>query len=587
MTQNQLAYQRNQEEARSNRAQEEHKRYELEETKRSNRKNEKLKDKDIKVKALGNLFKGLKVTSDINDPSWYNKNPQLVKDAASFQFSSPIGSYPDIPTKVSRFNPLLGENVYVQKSAVPGVMTLNYAHTIPDAHTMKNIADKYYAEVRRANSGGRNYESNDLMMYLISVSEAFGQLTHAARIYSIANTYKSKNFYYSKGYLLSLGLSEEVVKKLIKDLANYRAVLNTLITRVNSLAIPNSFPLFARKVWLNGTIFKDHEVTRSSNYMFAPYALLKFNESDHSDLVPEDLDFSSIDNYLNQLEEMVNRLFYSEDIGLMSGDIQKAFGDSLVSMDQITEDFHIEEQYSPEVLSQINAAIVVGKLDKNYSHIYTKTNNVSSYILQGNPTDESSNNGLRTTEYIRPLSSSSSLLFGMDVEDTIVNMYKDDVTPDDVMVATRLQCNYKTICKTLPVVVGDNTLYRAITNVATEVVSTCTVVQTIVDRNGLPSYRVIANLHDGTFAGDTDIFENGTRVDLGQSNDVGMIYLSQILPRFDWAPRFRLLSSYEMGSSDDIPIAYDNMDTANYMVLASDRLKTINIVAQMSLYNLV
>lgn len=60
-------------------------------------------------------------------------------------------------------------------------------------------------------------------------------------------------------------------------------------------------------------------------------------------------------------------LLASESIGIMSGDILKAFNTAaLIGLKDIDEDYHIEPTYSAEVLSQIDTAIMPGMLYPDY-----------------------------------------------------------------------------------------------------------------------------------------------------------------------------------------------------------------------------
>lgn len=352
-----------------------------------------------------------------NDPSWYNKDPQLVKDVASLPFGIPLGVPLDFVGGIQQ--------------SIPGVMVLDFVPTLgadPSGtfRTMNVAARNLYAYVRHANSGARNYEATDLMMYVLSVISANVVLAHAELVYSLALTAKSSNRYYPRGMLAALGYNPDDV---IGNLAQLRASINTFIEQINSFPIPGSMPMVARQIWMASTIWKDAEVKKSQEFLFNPVVYYTWNDTPNTNLVPRQFT-RSVAGIQTALNSIISGLLTDEDIGIISGDILKAYPENeLLRATSIPEDFHVEAVFSMEVLSQITNATIWG------------INTLDDFAIQ--------QEGLsiyQGSEYGAPSISvaviNNALTSGGEMgnigERFLFNMYKDAPTPDDAMVASRL-----------------------------------------------------------------------------------------------------------------------------------------------------
>lgn len=143
---------------------------------------------------------------------------------------------------------------------------------------------------------------------------------------------------------------------------------------------------------------------------------------------------------------LISRLITSEDVGIMSGDILKAYGaEAMFKTQAITPDFTMESTYSPEVLTQINTATLCGEFV--YAQAALGINQVTGesdpnagIIYQGGYNKE--------TKTFTPvqfkvsndvvLKDSSTTFSGPNLELGVLNLTKDSPTPDDNMVASRL-----------------------------------------------------------------------------------------------------------------------------------------------------
>lgn len=150
---------------------------------------------------------------------------------------------------------------------------------------------------------------------------------------------------------------------LQNHIADFRALINLFAQRLGAFYVPAVMPIIQRHLWLGLNIFKDHDLARSKLFIFRPEIYYVFNNAAGSlDGVKLPLSMKFTD-YRDAVNRIINALVSSEDIGIMSGDILKAYGASnMVQLPMIDENFAIEPIFSQEVLSQINGASLLGPI---------------------------------------------------------------------------------------------------------------------------------------------------------------------------------------------------------------------------------
>ena len=131
---------------------------------RPTKSGDKVQDGDT----IGPDPKGL---AQVNDVSWYSKNPALLESVGKLSFGNPLGATFNLS------NDQLTVDLADDEARVPGIAVIN---TVPgpgeghDFTSAANIAARnIYSFVRHANSGHSNYDSVDLMLYLLAMDEAY------------------------------------------------------------------------------------------------------------------------------------------------------------------------------------------------------------------------------------------------------------------------------------------------------------------------------------------------------------------------------------------------------------------------------
>lgn len=371
-----------------------------------------------------------------NDVSWYTKNEQLVRDAASIPYSYPLG----------------GEfGTYAAQRVLPGLMTLQLV-TGPGISDSENspvniAARDIYSYVRHKNSGHSNYDPNDLMSYLLAVDEAYMLYFNAVRAYGAMNLYNNENRYGPQRIVEGLGWD---YSDLNANLAQFRYAINAYTVKLNALCVPSKLPYFQRHAWLYSGIYSDSMQPKAQLYAFAPAITRVRNDAtghlecydlktaqpltDKTTIGISAMTQSTVADWIKISNLVINNLLSSEDIGIISGDILKAYGrETLITIPAINDDYRITPTYSPEILSQIENATVLGGV-ANANIIMDNAINAGTVLY--NP----------ICRVISPTFTGTApkpkVEFLIDeygpANLAMINMRMDNPTPGDTMVATRL-----------------------------------------------------------------------------------------------------------------------------------------------------
>lgn len=367
------------------------------------------------------------ITDIHNAPQWYFKDERLLADVASFSFNHPLGTrlhfnnYHVPTTTIQNYNGL---------STIPGVMSIRLGLTpgiATDAQSPVNLAaTNIYSFVRYKNSGASNYDAPDLMMYLLAMDSIYACWNWLQRIYGMASIYSQRNKYLPYAYMAANNVDLDDV---LSNLADFRAWLNIKANEVSAFCVPATMTYNVRHSWLFSNVFKDSDTSKAQQYMYTPAWFYKYDETGSSAggrLVPitavPDLSTNPTKYKVSDLEKMLNGMLeavnYSEDIGIMSGDILKAYGDSgLFKLSSVDPDYKVEAAHSSEVLWQI----------ENMQPLYLGTTEMSQFDIVQDP----------NTNFIK----FNPTLSNVDAPRNggYLNFHHQSVDPKDVIVATRLK----------------------------------------------------------------------------------------------------------------------------------------------------
>lgn len=395
--------------------------------------------------------------SQPNDWQWYARNAQLLKDSASYSYNYPVGNQ-------LNYGPIAGK--IANSFSVPGVMALYCAPAVGPANNENdpiNVASKkVYTFVRHANAGHVNYDSPDLMIYLIVMDSCYAYLAYLKRLYGLMSTTSVTNRYYPQAIVHACDANYLDLERHLSDLRTY---INTFAAKLGNLAIPNNMSYMARHSWMYSGYYVDTPNNdKAQTYIYVPESfyyfmkdkdgagmarLVEFNTMDYGSQVvtPEVGDWGNRNSpfpaghtfeQLRQFgDNMINPILAEEDFGIMSGDILKAYTTSgIVQPTGITDVYAVLPVYSEEVLNQINNATLTGRsFDPNATVGNNNANNVTqdstkSYLV-------SSYSAYRPEVNAVLVGKSGDTFMEVSGSKKLINFMSGPVEPADTMVASR------------------------------------------------------------------------------------------------------------------------------------------------------
>lgn len=366
-----------------------------------------------------------------NDANWYMNLDPIARDYASLPMSQALG--------LRAYNWERLTNDYYSTSGAGmimyGLMTISFIPTIGpnDSGSTAPInlaAQELYTLTRRANSGAKNYDKTDLMMVIMAMDSAYMLYEDMLRAYRVMSTFSSVNRYYPNGILQSLGYDPS----LTFNIAQFRGILDVFAYKLASINIPDQMDIIKRHSWMCSNIYLDDDTNKSQSYAFVPRTLYKWTEGvgdTPTHLSPRTIHQVgtqlSLADITNLIDEFMNPILGSEDVGVITGDMAKAFSEAGMIKIKPVEDYAaLVPVYSSEVLMQIrnvfsvpSVPTVVPGADMTISPVLSSTVK-GPYLQQKIACIPGADGGRRV--HCSPM----------------LNFVTEDATPENVMVATRL-----------------------------------------------------------------------------------------------------------------------------------------------------
>lgn len=309
-----------------------------------------------------------------NDVSWYNHIYSVSDPLSRVSYNIMTGSKYD-PLNKHAVSPYSGAGTWeVSADRIgvvdPGIMTLSVQTVLGDEHAANVAATQLYSLVRQANSGAKNYDKTDLMMMVMAMDNAYMVYEYLLRAFRVCKSWDYLNRYTPEIILASMGFSTEI----LSDLANFEALLNLFAYRLSAMCVPDQFDFIHRHSWLFSNIYEDENNGRSQMYILHPrkfYIWTEGADDEPTKLVahnlqdlytPATVGYAGIRN-MSQVQEIMDNvlspLFGSEDVGLMNGDLIKAFGDGGMIKINPADTTPLVPVHNDEVLEQIMNADVL------------------------------------------------------------------------------------------------------------------------------------------------------------------------------------------------------------------------------------
>lgn len=527
--------------------------------------------------------------SSDNDPQWYTPNGQMLKDVSSVPFYIRSG-YPLSPN---------GEKLYQTVGSagttfVPGIMAHYIIPTFGDAddavNPLNTAATAFFTSLRRATSGTSYYDKEDAMLYLLGVGNAYSYYSYIIRAYGTLSEFSSDNVYLPSALLHAMGIDYNDCRS---NISTFRTWINSFAYELQSIPIPNVLTYITRQVFLYESVYTDANSLKSQYSLYSPVGFYVYSEGTEENpagmlnfkplpcfkrtgsqapvvLGPNQSGLMKVSDLISYGESLLAPIQGSQDMSqYIASDIIKAYGSNVYSVSPIAETFRVTPVYNTEVLSQMENLYSYGLIDVNISLTQSIAVNDSrlvpnyNFYTMDSLSQSDSNVAVALYKYL-------------DEGSIIINSHKSNVTPEDVMVMTRLSGAYPNFEL---ITSGSGTIYTS-----ANYKSKCTPVtmgSEIVASTAIYFYSSARGVGQKVLTGLTYGTEDISYVDKATiSTELAAVVRDQLLATFDWHPPIRrwLLDS-TIQSPPAQAISGYIYDLDNYTTLSLDLLKQINRAA--------
>lgn len=283
----------------------------------------------------------------------------LAKDSANL-------NYPYIPgSKIFAAGGFTGN-----APSLPGILSFPVIPNIGGSQSLDSpinlAANMIYRKVRAANSGAKNYDANNLMIYIMSMDSVYSFHSWMCRLYGVLTWFSKYNRYTPEALVTAMGVD---YKSVNSNIANFKRYIDTFGMKANTLAIPSTIPFINNHLAMYAKLYMDQKSDRGQMYMFNPDGFYHYNENIESGTKIGTLTYTrlrqsttkllSLNEIINYGDSLLSDIMQSEDLLIMSGDIIKAYDGGIVLIPEISEDYSVIPVYDMDVLTAIHNAMCV------------------------------------------------------------------------------------------------------------------------------------------------------------------------------------------------------------------------------------
>nr|AVX53591.1 putative capsid [Marmot picobirnavirus] len=297
-----------------------------------------------------------------NNPEWYFAYPGLMDLATLIPHTWATG----VPIDLTGKSGFTGAADNLHTLTAPGLLALKLAPSVGNTATSTDpinlAAQSLYSWIRHDQTGSKNYESPDLMIYVLGMASVYSAIIWLQRIYGYALDFVQENRYMPIAYAAADGVNLDNIQE---NLADFQFGINYLIHKAASLHVPSTITYFNRHAMLYRDIYTEGSSIKDQQYMYCPIGFYKFglNSQGAGILNIEKLPGTSMtyDQLINYVDGLLQPILMDvEDAGTMSGDILRAFGESgLIKLQVIDNTYKVIPHFDIGVLEQFKNATIV------------------------------------------------------------------------------------------------------------------------------------------------------------------------------------------------------------------------------------
>lgn len=390
-----------------------------------------------------------------NSASWYIPNSQLAKDVASIPFGTAAG----LPLQYWTMDPTGQANDFNNSTNMSAILVFDLLHTMGHAKIntdpLNYAANQLFVAIQAANSRAPMNESPDLAIGTHCIAEVYSFYMFCVRAYGIMQNYDILDR--NTPFRLMEAMRFDYMD-LHSNLANFRTFINQMALKLATLYLPVGIDYVERRMFLYRDIYRDSNSRKAQYYLYNPIGFYKFVEGDpakpvsYAELITLSTYTNSeglltLDGLIQIADDLLTPLLGSQDIMNMAANYMKAFGESnIYTVNPISESFKVVPVYNAEVLSQMENAYIcpTPSIQFDYNCTITQDPNINhqslltKYQFTGKQIMPETSLGWKQRDWFDPIFSKIYNPFTFHPSYVPLNMHMDSVSPEAVLVATRL-----------------------------------------------------------------------------------------------------------------------------------------------------
>lgn len=389
-----------------------------------------------------------RVSSSLNDISWYSRNPNLLAAAGSFP-------YPYRPGMQTPLTSITGQTGSAQ-GVIPGILTINWVPSFGKSSAATDPASiagkEFYGRVRSAFSGSLDADAPDYIMYVGALDSLFAYIGYLKRLYRTLTTYTPENYNLPDAVLRAMYIRSPVDQnKLRSDKVKLWQGINELILKSRKFKCPAVMDLFNRHYWMSDHLYADAATPNSQFYLFNLMGVWKYTPLPEGTstnnaaglqmtLLPQfGTGGITVDDFVAFGNGLIEALDAWDDSYTISGYLGRAFeGTPSFTVAELLQDELLTAEFVPEVLSQIENSRCITPPGLGGRELITpiSTLQVRQSVLENavlsNPKIELTLSDLEISNY-------NAFVNNVGVISPMISIRSDAPSVADTVIASRLQ----------------------------------------------------------------------------------------------------------------------------------------------------
>nr|AVX53495.1 putative capsid [Marmot picobirnavirus] len=389
--------------------------------------------------------------SEVQHPSWYNKNGRLIQDNAKVPWSQIMGTSVVLNAK-GNSNPI------VMNYRIPGIVVPKYITgpgvAVNSSDGVNIAANILFQNIRKELSTYASYAQADVIMYILGFDDIASQYVNLVRLFGLINCYSAYNLYLPRDLILAgYGWDDSQFNEFKANLNNYRSRFNTLIYKASTIYCPVEFSIIDRHTWLFSNVFWDRgNNPRAQLYIPAKlntYTLSETTNANGTELVAGNCYGLGIEELLESFDSCIEAYRNSDSMAKIASDMRRAFSDKVGSfkfayvpenflITPISPEYYLEQLHNADILKQYGNTTFT-----NYSLNITQDVNKNvvlwkpSFTVAHTSTNDAVSHSAFSEAWMAMLTGDKLLNVygGMPTDDMLLEITRNKIIVDNVTVS--------------------------------------------------------------------------------------------------------------------------------------------------------